>query len=226
LRCCDLWGLDENAIEAVKQWHYQPTSMTTQIAVDFRLSTKQSRWHLVRVQFDIPPGAERPVFTNASYPIVAGLGSEAMEEGRVVVAMDRLVTAKLTFDVDQQGVPAHFRILDASEAVWGSEATAVVSQWRFTPGMRNGIAVAVPCTVELVWGERELDTSRLAQVYQVLDEPPAVSASPDIAPRIRVVVGTDGHVPQARPALLNGAPVEVITEVDLDASHLDMGPPQ
>ncbi len=207
-------GLDENAIEAVKQWHFQPNVVTGQIPVEFRPSTKQSRWHLIRVQFDAPPGVARPVFTNALYPIGAGLGQEAMEEGRLVAAIGRLATARLAFEVDEHGIPGHFQVRNASEAVWGSEATAVVGQWRFTPGMKNGIAVAVPCTVELVWGARELNGPMLAQVYQVLDEPPAASA--DIAPRIRVVVGTDGHVPQARPALLNGRPVEVITDVDVD----------
>jgi TonB family protein len=71
-------GLDEKAIEAVQQWSFPPAvgqqHATGQIAVNFRLSTKQSRWHLIRVQFDTPPGISRPVFTNALYPTGAGLG--------------------------------------------------------------------------------------------------------------------------------------------------------
>jgi hypothetical protein len=82
-----------------------------------------------------------------------------MEEGRLVVAMGRLATAKLTFKVDEHGVPAHVQVPNAPDPVWGSEAMALVGQWRFTPGMKNGIAVSVPCTVELVWGKKEL-TSR------------------------------------------------------------------
>jgi TonB family protein len=275
-------GLDEKAMEAVKQWHYQLTVTTGQIAVDFRLSTKQSRWHLIRVQFDTPPGTSRPVFTNALYPIGAGLGPEAIEEGTLVVAMGRLATAKLTFDVDEQGVPVHFQVPNSSEAVWGSEATAIVGQWRFTPGMKNGIAVAVSCTVELVWGERELNDPMLAQVRQAMAEQTA--ASSDIVPRstagpsgteatriavdaqaqasklvirippeypsaasvsglrgtvrLRVLIGIDGRVRQAevmdgdpgliqaaaesvkqwvyQPTLLNGPPVEVTFEADVD----------
>jgi hypothetical protein len=68
--------------------------------------------------------------------------------------MSRLATAKLTFDVDDNGLPVNFQIPNASDPIWGSEAT--VGQWRFTPGMKNGIAVAVGCTIELVWGAREL----------------------------------------------------------------------
>jgi TonB family protein len=168
-------GLDEKAIEAVKQWHFRPVvnqsqlSVTTRIEVDFRLSSKQSRWHLIQAQFDNPPGTAPPVFVNALYPIGAGIGPEAMQEGRLVVAMGRLATARLRFEVDEHGVPSRFKIPNASEAIWGSEAMALVGQWRFTPGMRYGIAVPVPCMVELVWGERELSASSLAGVRESLE---------------------------------------------------------
>jgi TonB family protein len=262
-------GLDEKAIEAVKQWHFQPNVVTGQIQVEFRLSTKQSRWHMIGVRFDTPPGVARPVFTSAQYPIGAGLGPEAMEEGRLVAAIGRLATAKLTFDVDEHGVPVHFQVPNSSLAVWGSEATALVDQWRFTPGTKNGIAIAVPVTVELVWGARELDTSMLAQVYQVMDEqtvassgavprstseprsgdPSILRIQPEYPPtarasglrrtvRLRLVIGIDGRVREAevidgdpgltkaavesvkqrvyQPTLLNGTPVEVVTDTDVD----------
>ena len=173
-------GLDEKAIEAVRQWHFQPTVTTGQIAVDFRLPSKQSRWHLIQVQFDTP-GNSRPTFTNAPYPIGAGIGPEAMEEGRLVAAMGRLATAKLTFEVDEHGVPVHFQVPNASEPVWGNEATALVAQWRFAPGMKNGIVIPMNCTVELVWGARSLDFSKLAQVYEAVNE--QMSASSDVVSR-------------------------------------------
>ena len=168
-------GLDEKAIEAVERWRFepvlnrgQPYATAARIAVDYRLSTKQSRWHLVQVKFDTPPGASRPVFVTAEYPIGAGLGPEAMEEGRLVVAMGRLATAQLSFQVDEHGVPVNFQIASASEPLWGSEATALVGQWRFTPGMQTGIAVPVTCTVELVWGEKELTGDLERQLHDVM----------------------------------------------------------
>lgn len=163
-------GLDEKAVEAVKQWHFAPVvnhdpllKAATQIQVGFRLSAKQSRWHLIGVQFDTPAGVNRPTFASALYPSGAGIGPEAMEEGRVLVAIGRMATAKLTFDIDEHGVPTHFRTPNASEPMWGSEAAGIVGQWRFTPGVKNGIAVPVTCTVELIWGERELSDSTLEQ---------------------------------------------------------------
>jgi hypothetical protein len=92
-------------MEAVKQWHFapnlNPAQAPRQINVDFRPLTHQSRWHLIHVHFDAPAGIMRPVFASAPYPIGAGLGPEAMEEGRLVAAMGRLATAKLTFEVDE-----------------------------------------------------------------------------------------------------------------------------
>ncbi len=167
-------GLDEKAIEAVQQWRFEPVvdqgqlyRTAARITVDFRLPTKRSRWHLIQAQFDTPSGASRPVFSNAEYPIGAGLGPEAMEEGRIIVAMGRLATAKLTFDVDPRGVPVNFRISNASEPVWGSEATALAGQWRFTPGLKNGIAISVPCTLELVWGQKQLTGDLERQLHDV-----------------------------------------------------------
>lgn len=168
-------GLDQNAIDAVTQWHFQPVLTQpqearpiAQIAVDFRLTAHQSRWHLIQVQFETPIETERPVFVNAQYPIGAGLGPEAMEEGLLVVAMGRLATAKIAFDIDEHGVPVHLHALSTSDPVWGSEATAVVGQWRFTAGTKNGIAVPVPCTVELLWGEKELTADLERQLHYVL----------------------------------------------------------
>jgi TonB family protein len=196
-------GLDENAIEAVKQWHFAPNVNPTQqlrlINVDFRLLTHQSRWHLIHVHFDAPAGTMRPVFASALYPIGAGLGPEAMEEGRLVAAMGRLATAKLTFEVDEHGLPVNFlQVPNSSEPIWGSEATAMVGQWRFTPGMRNGIAVPVSCTVELIWGERDLNFSKLAQVYQAMDDqtPAASSAEPARIETTRIKV--DAHTQATR----------------------------
>jgi Gram-negative bacterial TonB protein C-terminal len=86
----------------------------------------------------------------------------------VLVAIGRLASAKVTFDVDEHGLPRHFQVINSSEPVWGSEATALVGQWRFTPGMRNGIAVPVPCTVELVWGKKKLTSDLERQLHDVL----------------------------------------------------------
>src|SRR2546425_1079694 len=69
-------GLDEKAIKAVREWRFTPGShqgrpvqVTANVAVDFLLPSKQSRWHLIRVAFDPPEGASRPGFRSAKYPL-------------------------------------------------------------------------------------------------------------------------------------------------------------
>lgn len=168
-------GLDEKALEAAKQWTFKPDLTQPrqphamgEIDVDFRMPAHQSRWHLIRVEFQAPPGASRPVFVNALYPIGAGLGPEAIEEGRLVAAMGRMAAAQLRFEVDAQGVPSKFQVLQVSDPIWGPEATALVGQWRFAPGMKNGIPISVPCTVDLAWGPRELTGDLERQLHNVL----------------------------------------------------------
>lgn len=166
-------GLDEKALETAKQWQFGPSlkapyKSRAVVCVDFRLPSKQSRWHLIGVRFDTPPEVSRAVFTNALYPIGGGVAPEAMEEGRVLVAIGRFATAELTFDIDEQGVPSNFRIPNASEPVWGSEATALVGQWRFMPATKNGVPVTITCTVDLVWGDKELTSDLERQLHDVL----------------------------------------------------------
>jgi hypothetical protein len=57
-------GLDEQAIKAVRRWRFtpglfqgRPAPVLTDVAVDFFLPSRQSRWHLVGVAFHPPDGA-------------------------------------------------------------------------------------------------------------------------------------------------------------------------
>jgi TonB family protein len=156
-------GLDEHAIKAVRRWRFtpglfqgRPAPVVTDIAVDFFLPSRQSRWHLIGVAFHPPEGASEPVFGQVYYPPGSGVASTALDHARIVNAMGRFAGVSLSFDVDEAGVPVRFRIERASDTVWGTEALAVVQNWRFKPGEKNGIPVSVPTTVEMVWGERNL----------------------------------------------------------------------
>jgi TonB family protein len=137
---------------------------------------------------------------SAPYPIGAGIGPETIEEGRLVAAMGRLASATLVFDVDEHGMPVHFQIPYSSADVWGNEASAMVGGWRFAPGTKYGIPVSIPCTVRLVWGERELDPATVTQMRREMDEQAA--ASPDVFPRPALTNGTLWVDPQAQAAKL------------------------
>ena len=81
-------GLDEKAIEAAKGWRFSPVAFPATVAVDFRLPSKQSRWHLIRVAFGPPEGVSRPVFLSAQYPLGAGVARTTIEEARIVARWD------------------------------------------------------------------------------------------------------------------------------------------
>jgi TonB family protein len=157
-------GLDEKAVDAVRQWSFTPgrtngqtASTRVPIAVDFFLSSKVSRWHLIRADFSTPSGGTRPTFLSAKYPAGAGIfGKRAIAEGQLLVAMGRPGTATVSFDIDEHGIPANIHVGATSEPTWGPEAAALVSEWRFNPGAKDGQPVAAHGSMDLIWGPRIL----------------------------------------------------------------------
>jgi TonB family protein len=161
-------GLDENAVEAVRTWRFtpgryqaRPAPVEIDLAVDFFLQSRESRWHMAGVAFHPAEGVSEPIFSQVNYPSGAGVARSAIDDARLVKVMGRFAAVRLTFDVDESGVPVHFRVERASEAIWGVEAIGVVGKWRFKPGERNGMPVSVPTTVDMIWGERNLTESAL-----------------------------------------------------------------
>lgn len=62
-------GLDEKALESIQESLFAPATQAgkiipifTSIPVDFLLPEKQSRWHLLRINFETPQGGSRPAF--------------------------------------------------------------------------------------------------------------------------------------------------------------------
>lgn len=158
-------GLDEQAMEAVKQWRFprQPYPIPVNLNVDFTLPLKQSRWHLVKAQFQTPEGAARPVFSRVTYPRGSGLSETSLEQGRIVAAIRRSGAATILFDVNESGIPSNIRNANASHEVWGREAIALVRDWQFIPATKDGSAISVPCVLTLIWGEKNLSPEALRE---------------------------------------------------------------
>ena len=87
----------------------------------------------------------------------------------MLAAIGRYATAKLSFEINDQGLPVSFQVVNASDPIWGTEATALVGEWRFSPGTKEGIPITVPCSVELIWGARELSQSALQDWRATMD---------------------------------------------------------
>jgi len=168
-------GLDDKALDAVKQWLFVadgievgPRPFVRTVEVDFRLPEKLSRWHLVRAEFRPPAETSRPEFATTKYPSGTGISSNSLDEGRILGAIGRLGEVTLDLDIDEHGTPVHIQVRNASPTQWGGEAIELVRQWRFKPGrlkpgVQGGIPAAVRATLGLVWGPRSLGPSTLIQ---------------------------------------------------------------
>lgn len=136
-------GLDEKALEAVSQWEFQPGTMAGQpvsiyatVDVTFvRLDT----WHLARVDFDLPPGASRPMVEKTRHPHASSDAAPA--------------TATVAFDVDEKGEPVNLKVEKTSDEGWAREVAAAVREWKFRPAQKDGGPLSVPCRMEFVRGE-------------------------------------------------------------------------
>jgi TonB family protein len=152
-------GLDERAVEAVRKWKFapgtydgRPVAMQTTVEVEYsRGSERASGWHLAGAEFHAPQGESRPVITSAPFPAGNHLSPQA-EEMVSRVPAKRSFKATIYFEIDEQGVPRRFAIDTATLPGLGEDAIAFLRNWRFTPGLKNGGAVAVPCKFDLVWG--------------------------------------------------------------------------
>jgi TonB family protein len=162
-------GLDEKALEAVAKWRFSPLGPPAPSPLTaglyFLLPLKLSRWHLTAAKFEPPEGASRPIFLTEPYPLGPGVSNKTIDEGWVISAIPRAATVTLHFDIDELGVPTKFQVLDASAETWGDEAIAVVRPWRFTPGANDGKPVSVPCTLDLVWGQKVWTPEILTRVH-------------------------------------------------------------
>jgi TonB family protein len=211
-------GLDEKALAAIQQWRFMPGTLQGQpvpvvmtVPVDFRLPDKQSRWHLIRADFQPPEGASRPQFSKTGYPYGAGISLHAFEEALVIRAIRREATATVAFNVDEHGSPVNFQVLNASHPIWGPEAMAVVREWQFVPGMKYGAPLSVLCTVDLVWGPTNLSPQALEWAVTQLSAS-SIPAAPDpvgtfaSAPAVVVYKGPDpSYTEEARQAGLQGS---------------------
>ena len=139
-------GLDESAVENVRAWQFKSgTKAGTPVAVQvneevfFRPRRTLWDWHVVRVVFQPPPLATRPVLIKVKFP--------------PTVDTEENASVTMAFDIGPKGVPANLRVVKSSDSRWESELLAAVrDRWRFRPGTGHGKTVAVPAWFEFVLG--------------------------------------------------------------------------
>jgi TonB family protein len=139
-------GLDENAVENVRAWQFQPgtrsgipVAVLVNEEVFFRPQRTLWDWHLVRAIFQPPPLATRPVLTEVKFPATVDLEQNA--------------SVTIAFDIGPNGIPVDLRVVKSSDKRWELELLAAMRQgWRFRPGIVDGKPVETPAWFEFVRG--------------------------------------------------------------------------
>ena len=129
-------GLDEKAIEAVKQWQFEPGArggqpdwMAQCVEVEFRLDSARS-WEIshssLRVSHPKTQGVtERPTLRQYSRPAPNACRSE----GATLVA---------SLKVNKEGEPFDVALVEQSGEADNNAILAAIRGWRFEPGRLNG----------------------------------------------------------------------------------------
>ncbi len=141
-------GLDENAIDCVRQWRFkpgtkggQPADVVLTVEVPFHLLDKHGapvRWHLASAEFQTPPDASRPELEKSREPHLANDTS-----ARVIVS----------FQIDENGIPKAIHADAENDKRWTSAVMSVIGEWRFKPASKDGKPVAVLCTMDFIRGK-------------------------------------------------------------------------
>jgi TonB family protein len=139
-------GLDENAVAAVSRWRFAPgtkdglpVSVKSTIEVNFRLLPDPRAWHLDGAAFQVPQGATQPRLVQANYPPPSGL--------------EMTGAVRLSFDVNEQGIPTNIHVESSSDPQWEDEVTALIREWRFQAAMKDGLPVAAHGSLDFGRGD-------------------------------------------------------------------------
>jgi TonB family protein len=139
-------GLDEKAIEAIRQYKFRPamkdgtTPVPVQIAVEveFRLYDRKKSIPSTAPSFDTVPGnVSPPHLLDHIVPKYSHYGRENQISGACVIGLT----------VDTQGIPQNVHVVRSLEPSLDENAVRAVKQWRYTPAMTNGNAVPFESTV-------------------------------------------------------------------------------
>jgi TonB family protein len=143
------YGLDEKAVEAVRQWRFRPgmkegnaVNVRATIEVIFRLLGERQvdRYYAGPMTFGVEAGLTPPVVKDVTMPTSAG--DKANE------------TVLLGFSVDSTGSVNNIHSISGPQS--GSELlTRNLAKWKFQPAMKGDRSVEATGTVQFVKGQAD-----------------------------------------------------------------------
>jgi len=128
------------------------------------------------------------------------MSQELAEEASIDAAMSRVPNATVSMEIDTLGNPDRIRIDAASLPEWGDDAIGAIGQWRFSPSLQSGTAVAVRALSNLPGSLRNDHLPRMGpRVLQTVLNPAGNRKHP--APdEERCTPGSSGRVTFTSPA--------------------------
>lgn len=134
-------GLDEKAVEAIKQYKFKPAMengnpvpVSLNVEVNFQV-------------FDKAPSPVRKIGGGVSTPIVIHSVPPEYSPEAKAAKTEGIVLVNLI--VDQQGIPQNVHVVRGLGNGLDEKAVEAVSQYRFKPAMENGSPVRVELNVEV-----------------------------------------------------------------------------
>jgi TonB family protein len=237
-------GLDEKGVEAVKVWTFKPgvkdgaaVPVMATIQINFRLENAlQLPWHLTRALFNPAAGAIRPVLLQAPYP--ADAGSTANDSVRVTFDVDEngvpinfhARSADPKLDAEAIGILSGWRFQPGTS---NGKPVSTPATFDFMHA-----TAAVPADGSGISADSATAAGNLIDKTTPVYPREAKAARIQGTVHLQVHIGKDGHVVSAssisgppllapaaieavrqwlyRPTLMNGVPVEVNTQVDVN----------
>jgi TonB family protein len=141
------FGLDENALLAVREWRFspgrhggRPVEMTTEVHVEFDLRNAEMNELIANdMATRVGPGVIPPLIIHRVDP--------QYREHPALLSSDPIVI--LDAVIQENGVPKVVRVVRS--LAWELDETAIdaLEQWRFSPAMKDGRPVKVRMNVEM-----------------------------------------------------------------------------
>jgi TonB family protein len=140
-------GLDQNALVAVRDWHFvpgrrngRPVESPVRIDVEFSLKSAELNESIANdMATRIGPGVVPPQVVYRSDPIYPATAQSAPSGAAVV--LDAIIP--------EDGIPRVIRVIRSMGWQLDESAITALKQWRFSPAMKDGNAVKVRMNVAI-----------------------------------------------------------------------------
>jgi TonB family protein len=137
------FGLDQNALVALRQWHFRPgrrngtpAAMDAEVDIEFNLRSEGVNELIANDMATlVGPGVAPPRVVSMSRVPLRGLDAQGL------VVLDVVL--------QQDGTPRIVRVLRSLTPEADERAVRHVEQWRFTPAMKAGVPVKVRMNAEV-----------------------------------------------------------------------------